>query len=94
MRDIRRTAPRSSSRAGGMYIARARFLREHNYPDRSMIIWREDAMLGDLTNQVGGKLLRWPKAVMDQIYHNDGDRRGEDIYTVIPATPEDFSARP
>ncbi|MBC8107856.1 MAG: glycosyltransferase, partial [Anaerolineae bacterium] len=76
---------------GGMYLARAAFLRQYNYPDRSMIIWREDAMLSDLTNQVGGKLLRFPKYVMDTVRINDGRRRGEDIMTVVPATDEDFS---
>lgn len=76
---------------GGMYLARVAFSRQYNYPDRSMIIWREDAMLSDLTNQVGGKLLRFPKYVMDTVRINDGRRRGEDIMTVVPATDEDFS---
>ncbi|CAN5556049.1 hypothetical protein BH09PLA1_BH09PLA1_18990 [soil metagenome] len=76
---------------GGMVLARVSFLREHNFPDRSMIIWRDDAMLGDLTNQVGGKLLRFPKSIMDHVRINDGKRRGEDIMTVVPAKLEDFA---
>jgi tetratricopeptide (TPR) repeat protein len=75
---------------GGMVLARVGFLREHNFPDRSMIIWRDDAMLGDLTNQQGGKLLRFPKSIIEHVRINDGKRRGEDIMTVKDATAEDY----
>src|SRR4029079_2936484 len=68
--------------AGGMYLARAAFLRKWDYPDRSMIIWREDAMLSDLVDQVGGRQVRFTKDGMDHVKVNDGDRRGEDIFTV------------
>jgi tetratricopeptide (TPR) repeat protein len=76
---------------GGMVLARVEFLRQHNFPDRSMIIWRDDAMLGDLTNQQGGKLLRYDSSILQRVRINDAKRRGEDIMTIVEATPEDFS---
>jgi hypothetical protein len=74
---------------GGFYLARLAFMRQHNYPDRAVRVRREDAMLSDLTNQAGGRLLRFTKDVMDRVTINDGETRGEAMDVPVP-TDEDF----
>ena len=41
--------------------------------------------------EVGGRLLRYPKSIIDHVRINDGKRRGEDIMTVVPASAEDYA---
>ena len=75
---------------GGLYLARAEFLRRHNFPDRAILQWRDDVMLSDLCNQQGGALYRFTKDVNEHVVIDAGDRRGENIKTILPARPEDF----
>jgi hypothetical protein len=60
---------------GGVWIGRAAYLRQHDYPDRSMIKKCDDMLLGDLLQQTGGRfttLFGW-----DSVFKvNQAQRRG------------------
>lgn len=61
---------------GGFWLARADFLRAHNYPDRQMIKKQDDLLLGDLISQHNGRLVSFPREIMDCVKISDGRRRG------------------
>jgi hypothetical protein len=74
---------------GGFHLGRVAFLREHDYPDPAVRLRHataagtvrrpcEDIMLSEYANQVGGRLLRFTKSVMDHVSVNDGKTRGGD----------------
>ena len=63
---------------GGLFVARAAWLREHDFPDRAMVKKQDDILLGDLIMQQGGVLRDFgrDREVMDRIRISDGQRRG------------------
>ena len=61
---------------GGLYLARAAFLRQHNFPDRGMVKRHDDALLGDLISQINGTMLPFSEEIWRYITINDGQRRG------------------
>jgi len=61
---------------GGLFIARTDFLRSHDFPDRGMIRAMDDVALGELLQQVGGRLVALP-AELVKIASSDGVRRGD-----------------
>jgi len=60
---------------GGVWVTKCEYLRKHNYPDRKMIKWSGDMLVGDLLHQTGGSwttLIGW-----DSIFKvNKSERRG------------------
>ena len=61
---------------GGLFLARTTFLRQHNFPDRGMVKRVDDVLLGDLVDQVKGKMLTFSHGFGGLISVNDGERRG------------------
>lgn len=61
---------------GGLFVARAEFLRQHDFPDRGMVKKADDVLLGDLVSQQHGKLIAFSRDMMDCIHISDGQRRG------------------
>lgn len=63
---------------GGLFAARAAWLRHHDFPDRAMVKKQDDILLGDLIQQQDGVLKDFGKdrEVMDRIRISDGQRRG------------------
>jgi tetratricopeptide (TPR) repeat protein len=64
---------------GGMFVARTEFLRRHNFPDRRMVKALDDVLLGELLQQVGGRLVAMPPTLLSLIRINEGQRRGENF---------------
>lgn len=62
---------------GGLFLARADFLRQHNFPDRGMVKKADDVLLGDLVSQRHGRLIGFSREFMDCVTISDGNRRGE-----------------
>ncbi len=71
---------------GGLWAARADYLREHNFPDRAMLKRQDDLLLADLVIQTGSRLTSFPETLLDQLKINQAPRRG------IGEAPEDFYA--
>jgi hypothetical protein len=67
---------------GGLFIARTAFLRRHDYPDRGMVKALDDVLLGELVQQVGGRMIAMPPALLQTARIGDGDRRGENYLLV------------
>lgn len=63
---------------GGLFVARAAWLRRHDFPDRAMVKKQDDILLGDLLQQQDGVLKDFApdRGLMDRIRISDGDRRG------------------
>ena len=63
---------------GGLFVARAEWLRRHDFPDRAMVKKKDDILLGDLLQQQDGVLKDFgrDRGVMDRIRISDGNRRG------------------
>jgi tetratricopeptide (TPR) repeat protein len=64
---------------GGLFLARAAFLREHDFPDRGMTKALDDVALGELVQQVGGRLAYLPPDLQAVARVSDGRRRGENF---------------
>jgi hypothetical protein len=62
---------------GGLFISRAAYMREHNFPDRLMIKKLDDILFGDMISQTHGKLINFPPEIMASINISDGPRRGD-----------------
>jgi hypothetical protein len=64
---------------GGLFMARTEFLREHDFPDRSMVKRADDVLLGELCQQQDAKLVDFGHIpeIMDRIRISDGNRRGD-----------------
>ncbi len=61
---------------GGLVLARTAFLRAHNFPDRGMVKRLDDALLGDLIHQAGGRMAHFTPDIWSFITISDGPRRG------------------
>jgi len=63
---------------GGYLLARVEYLRQHNFPDKSMVKRMDDVLLGDLLQQQNGKLIDFGhnRGIMDKVKISNGDRRG------------------
>jgi GT2 family glycosyltransferase len=61
---------------GGVFLARTDFLRRHDFPDRKMIKAMDDVALGEMIQQVGGRLVPLPADLL-AMANTDGIRRGE-----------------
>ena len=63
---------------GGLFVARAAWLRQHDFPDRAMVKKQDDILLGDLLQQQNGVLKDFgpDRGVQDRIRISDGHRRG------------------
>lgn len=62
---------------GGYFLARAAYLRTHDYPDRRMIKRLDDVLLGDMVVQTGGRLVDFSKTeLMRRILVEQVPRRG------------------
>jgi Glycosyl transferase family 2 len=63
---------------GGLFMARAAWLRRHDFPDRAMVKKQDDILLGDLLQQQGGVLKDFATApgLQERIRISDGQRRG------------------
>ena len=63
---------------GGLFVARAAWLREHDFPDRAMVKKQDDILLGDLIQQQSGVLRDFGRdaEVMARVRISDGQRRG------------------
>ena len=79
---------------GGCFLARTAFLREHDYPDRGMVIQFDDALLADLVYQVGGKLRAFPDSVLSRVVINDGKRRWTSEDGANDREPGSVAAKP
>ena len=75
---VEREAERIWFATGGFFLARAAFLRQHNFPDRGMIKRQDDILLGELLQQQNGVLKDFGKdrGVMERVRISDGQRRG------------------
>ena len=62
---------------GGLFLARTAFLRRHDFPDRGMTKALDDVLLGELVQQVGGRLAHLPPELQAVARVSDGQRRGE-----------------
>ena len=62
---------------GGLFVARTAFLRQHDFPDRGMTKALDDVLLGELVQQVGGRLEYLPPELQAAARVSDGHRRGE-----------------
>ena len=60
----------------GFFLARTEFLRKHGFPDRGMIKAMDDVALGEMIQQVGGRLVPFTSDLL-KIAKTDGKRRGE-----------------
>jgi hypothetical protein len=67
---------------GGLFIARADFLRIHDFPDRGMIKGVDDVALGELVLQVGGRSVSLSAELLSLAKINDGHRRGTNFELV------------
>lgn len=63
--------------AGGINLVRMEFLRAHGHPDYQMVMDHEDALLGELVAQTGGKMIQFSPEVLDRIRVHDAPQRGE-----------------
>lgn len=63
---------------GGLFAARAAWLRQHDFPDRAMVKKQDDILLGDLLQQQCGVLKDFATApgLQERIRISDGHRRG------------------
>ena len=63
---------------GGLFVARAAWLRRHDFPDRAMVKKQDDILFGDLLQQQDGVLKDFAtdRGLMDRIRISDGIRRG------------------
>jgi len=75
-RDPHDHALRTWFAAGGLFLARAEFLRQHNFPDRRMVKRLDDVLLGDLISQHHGRLTGFSREIMQHAKISDGQRRG------------------
>ena len=62
---------------GGLFLARTAFLRRHDFPDAGMTKAMDDVALGELLQQVGGRLVPFSAEILAMLRINDGVRRGE-----------------
>lgn len=62
---------------GGLWAARAEYLREHRFPDRAMIKRQDDLLLADLVIQTGGRMIGFPETLTDLLRINQAPRRGD-----------------
>jgi hypothetical protein len=69
-------AQRTWFATGGLFLARAQYLRQHNFPDRRMIKGQDDILLGDLISQQHGRLVGFSDEIMQHVRISDGERRG------------------
>jgi hypothetical protein len=63
---------------GGLFVARTEFLRKHDYPDRNMVQYLDDTLLGELCQQQEGKLINTGTCfnIRSRVRIGDGIRRG------------------
>ena len=71
---------------GGLFVARTDFLRQHDFPDPKMVKALDDVLLGELVQQVGGRLVAVPAELLEMARINDGERRGEN-YLLLEGGP-------
>lgn len=64
---------------GGLFIARTRYLLQHDFPDRGMVKAMDDVALGELVLQQGGRLVPAPPEILATARIGDGERRGENF---------------
>ncbi len=62
---------------GGCVLMRTSFVKKHNYPDVAMIKRFDDIILGDLCEQVKGRLRGFSRELHQLTKINAGKRRGE-----------------
>ena len=67
---------------GGLFLARTAFLRRHDFPDRGMTKALDDVLLGELVQQVGGRVAYLPAELQSVARVSDGHRRGEGFLLV------------
>jgi FkbM family methyltransferase len=61
---------------GGVFLARTNYLRKHDFPDRGLVKAMDDVALGEMIQQVGGRLVPLPANLL-KMADTDGTRRGE-----------------